>query len=815
MPDARSLAHPLALDTADDVEWARLLDALAERCASAAGAQFARAWPFAAFEVERARVERLHREACSLLRRGAPLPVGDVPEVSGAVERLRAGAVLEGGELRALCRVLDAARVLRRFLSAHGSLAPALLSAYATDPTLDRVADRLAESFEPDGTLADRASPRLGALRADYRAARERLLNRLQDAIARHASIVQDAFVTEREGRFVVPVRSDAHERFQGIVHGTSASGATLFVEPRAVVPLGNRLKVLEGEVAAEVQAVLSGLTERLRDVLPSLVGAVRALAEADARGAVARLGADLDLEFPVIAEDARLDLRRVRHPLLLLRHKGGVVPSDLSISTRNALVVSGPNAGGKTVALKAMGLAALMVRAALPIAADPESSVGLFDRVLTDVGDAQSLQTDLSTFSAHVRNLVAILDAADERTLVLLDEVAGGTDPKEGEALAAGLLDSLCSRGAAVVVTTHYEGLKVLALGDPRFSNASVGFDFATMTPTFRVAMGLPGRSAALAVARRFGMPGTVLERAERFLRTEEVAFEVLVEKLQRERAAVELAREAVERELVEATREREALRRALEEAKLRDRAAVEKELEDFRRRLRAAKEELRHARDASRQNVADARAEGQATVDRLAREVALGGALERLPERDDRQSAPGLEPSKVVSGKRVYVERMPADADVLEVLPGGLVRVAAGALKLVVQLSELGPARSTHEERATEPRRPGAKRSAQGLERPSVGASPFASRAFVRTAEATCDLRGMRTDDALACAASFVDRVLARGEDVAFLLHGHGTGALKEALRRELAAAKSVRFVRPAEPAEGGDAFTIVGLG
>jgi len=337
---------------------------------------------------------------------------------------------------------------------------------------------------------------------------------------------------------------------------------------------------VLEGEVEAEVQAVLAGLTERLADVLPSLVGAVRALAEADLRGAVARLAADLNLEFPVVVEGASLDLKRARHPLLLLRHKGGVVPSDLAIRGGRALVVSGPNAGGKTVALKAMGLAALMVRAGLPVAADPESEVGLFDRVLTDVGDAQNLANDLSTFSAHVKNLVAILDATDDRTLVLLDEVAGGTDPKEGEALAAGLLDSLCLRGGAVVVTTHYEGLKALALGDDRFQNASVGFDFATMTPTFRVAIGIPGRSSALAVARRYGMPGTVIDRAEKFLSTEEVAFEALVEKLQRERAAVDMARASLEEKLAAADREREELRRAIDEARARDRAALEREL-------------------------------------------------------------------------------------------------------------------------------------------------------------------------------------------------------------------------------------------
>ena len=802
----RTFSHPLAFDAADDLEWPRLLEAVAEQCRSAAGVRLARSLEFASIASERSRIEGLHREAADLLRRGAPLPVGDVPDVSGSLERLRAGSVLDAVELRGFARLLADARVLRRYLTAHGHIAPLLLHAYGTDPTLDRVADTLEDAFDADGTLSDRASPRLAQLRVDYKGSRERLLNRLHDAIAKHASIVQDAFVTEREGRFVVPVRSDAHERFQGIVHGTSSSGATLFVEPRAVVPLGNRLKVLEGEVEAETQAVLASLTERLSDVLPSLLGAIRALSEADLRGGVARIAADLSLEFPVIADDARINLKRARHPLLALRQKA-VVPSDLILHAGSALVISGPNAGGKTVALKTMGLAVLMVRAGLPIAADPESEIGLFDRVLTDVGDAQNLQNDLSTFSAHVKNLVSILEEAHGRTLVLLDEVAGGTDPKEGEALAAGLLDSLCLRGAAVAVTTHYEGLKVLALGDPRFANASVGFDFTTMTPTFRVALGIPGRSSALAVAKRFGMPSTVIERAERFLSTEEVAFEVLVEKLQRERAAVDMAKEALQEKLASVDAEREELRRAIDEARSRDRAAIERELDEFRHRLRAAKDELRHGRERAKQKGPEAQREAETILDKLTHEIAIGGSLDRVPDRSDVRDDRPRGDFKVQKGQRVYVARLRADADVIDVLSNGQVRVAAGALKLVVDVKELGPARTTQVD-AYVPR-PMLKSNRRGLR-----AAPAPIGVVVRTSENTCDLRGMRTDEALAFAAGFVDRVMHRGDEAVFFLHGHGTGALKDALRKEFSAGKHVRLVRPADQEEGGDAFTVLVL-
>ena len=804
----RAFSHPLAQGAAADLEWPRLLNALAERCASVAGSMLARDLEFAAHPTERTRVEGLHREAVELLRRGAPLPVGDVPPVHAALERLRAGAVLDGGELRSFGRLLADARVLRRFLGAHSGPAPLLLQAYGTDPTLDRVADGLADAFDADGTLSDRASPRLAQLRADYKGSRERLLNRLHDSIAKHSAIVQDSFVTEREGRFVVPVRADAHERFQGIVHGTSSSGATLFVEPRSVVPLGNRLKVLEGEVEVEIQVVLATLTERLSDVLTSLLGAVRALAEADLRAAVARLSADLLLEFPCISDAAQLNLKRARHPLLVLRQRA-VVPSDLVISAGSALVVSGPNAGGKTVALKTMGLAVLMVRAGLPIAADPESEVGLFDRVLTDIGDQQNLQNDLSTFSAHVKNLVAILDEAHGRTLVLLDEVAGGTDPKEGEALAAGLLDSLCLRGAAVVVTTHYEGLKILALGDPRFANASVGFDFTTMTPTFRVALGIPGRSSALAVAARFGMPSSVIARAERFLSTEEVAFETLVEKLQRERAAVDMAKEALDEKLAAIDAERTELRRAIDDAKARDRAALEKELEDFRQRLRAAKEELRHGRERAKHKGADGEREAERLFDSLSHKVSIGGDLGRLPDERTENEADrwqnGAAAFQAHKGQRVYVSRLRADAEVLEVLPSGQVRVVAGAMKLVVDASDLGPPRTTQAGAA------GLRPMLKSHQR-NVRAANAAPSVVVRTKENTCDLRGLRTDEAQSFAASFLDRAMTRGDHAVFLLHGHGTGALKEALRKEFSRETSVHSVRPGDQAEGGDAFTVV---
>ncbi len=541
--------HPLRPDpcppkTRADLEWDRGLSALADRCAGPLGRDLARGLAFAESRDEARAWLAQSAEATKLLLEGRALPAAEVDDVREAIERARIGGVLAPGELRALGRMLGAARALRRFLASRRGELPALFGACSTDPTLDDVAEEIDGCFEIDGTLADRASPRLRELRGEWHAARQRMLSRMEDLMNRYESVVQDRFVTEREGRWVLPVRSDAHERFPGIVHATSSSGATLFVEPRAVVPMGNRLKVLEADVKREEEAVYARLTALLGDVLPSVEAACGALALADVRLATSKLARDLNLIFPEVVDEPRLDLRRARHPLLALEMADRVVPSDVSLEAGRAIVVSGPNAGGKTVALKTMGLTALMVRAGMPVPCAEGSTVGLLDVVLTDVGDDQSLQKNLSTFSAHVKNLAEVLQETGRGALVLLDELAGGTDPREGEALAAGVLDSLCARGGAVAATTHYEGLKALALADERFVNASVGVDLATMTPTFELAMGVPGSSSALAVARRYGLPSTVIERAERFLTREDQSFEAVVRKLHLERAALELAR-------------------------------------------------------------------------------------------------------------------------------------------------------------------------------------------------------------------------------------------------------------------------------
>jgi DNA mismatch repair protein MutS2 len=818
---------PCPRKTRVDLDWHRLLKAIADRCAGPLGRALAEGLPFAETRTQARTWMAESQDAHRSLTAGQPLPVFELRGVREATERARIGAALSQDEVRAIGRLLEAARTLRRFLTSRKADLVALHEACATDPTLDGVADEILGCFEADGTLADRASPQLGELRGAWRAMRQRMLSRMEDLMKHHEGVLQDRFVTEREGRWVLPVRADAHERVAGIVHATSASGSTLFVEPRAVVPMGNRLKVLEAEVRREEEAICARLTELIGDVLPSVEAAASALALADVRAAIAHLARDLDLTFPTLIDEPRLDLKRARHPLLALdflelegqsgpaggRARGPhVVPSDMSVEAGKAMVISGPNAGGKTVVLKTMGLAALMSRSGVPLPCDDGSSIGIFDVVLTDVGDDQSLQKNLSTFSAHVSNLATILEETTSGALVLLDELAGGTDPREGEALAAGVIHSLCARGGAVAVTTHYEGLKALALADPRFSNASVGLDLATMTPTFELAIGVPGRSSALAVAKRFGIPMTVIEHAERFLTREDHDFETVLKKLHDERAALALAREAAEAREREAEQTRTRLDAELTAAKGRERRLLSEEAQSVMDRLRDAREDLRdvRARMRSRKVEAPALREAERTVERIAEDLAVGGVLEPLVVPGATEQREMVSARDLRKGARVWVQRLRAEADVVEILADGAVRVAAGPLKLTVASTELRAV--LRDAPSTKPvARSGARAAALA---PEPSASRSSSSTPLQVRGNTCDLRGMRVDDGVSMASSFLDRALNDGQDVVFLLHGHGTGALRDAIRGELQRTPYVARFQGEEADRGGEGVTVVWL-
>lgn len=832
--------------TRADLEWGRLVSALAARCDTPMGRARAASLLPADTEADARTALAEAEEAFRTGERGEPLPIAALThgadgraDVREAHARVAHGGVLGPAELLAVAAVLGAARTLRRFLHARREAMPALFLRAATDPTLDRLEDTLRESFDESGTLADHASPELRALRSEHGAARARMIARIEELMRRYQHVLRDSFWTEREGRYVLPVRNDAHERFPGIVHASSSSGATLFVEPRVLVPLGNRLKVLEGDVRREEDRIYATLTARVQEQLPSVEAAIEAVAVTDVRAATARLARDLRLHFPEdpieppagAAPAFVAELEGLRHPLLALDHFEGhgpaVVPSDIRIAAGQALVVSGPNAGGKTVALKALGLAAAMMRAGLPIAAKEGSRLGIVEVVLSDVGDDQSLQKSLSTFSAHVVNLARLLDEARPGALVLLDELAGGTDPREGEALAAAVLDGLCRRGAAVVATTHYEGLKALALADPRFANASVGFDTTTLMPTFQLAIGVPGASSALAVARRFGIPSLVIERAEAYLGGAHRSFEDTVRALNDERRALELARAAAEDERDKARALREELEEELARARARDRRAMEKEAEALLAGLRRARDDLRAAQARLRGKKPDAEAlrEADKLLDSVAGKVSIGGELAGLVSDDRGPEREHAEPQgPLPKGTKVWLNRLRTQAEVIELVSDTQVRVAAGALKLTVARADLRVLAAPRDDargvlrggRSALPR----LRSSHGnaTVEPAHEALPAFEGAeslpALQTSENTCDLRGLRVDDAWPMLESFLDRSLHEGQRVAFVVHGHGTGAVRDHVREQLAKSRYVSRFRPGHTSEGGDGVTVVWL-
>jgi DNA mismatch repair protein MutS2 len=793
--------------TLADLEWTRVVAAVAARCVGPLGgaAELPLASTFAGMEQSLGETA----EVADVLGTGEPPPLEGLRDLHEHLARVERMGALDGPALNDVISVVAAARALRRFLGMRRKRMPRLFEACSTDPTLDSLEDELRAAVDVDGTLFDHASAELRALRTEVANLRARLVARLEELLVKHADVLSDRYHTVRDGRYVLPVRTDAHEKLQGIVHGASASGATVFIEPRALVELGNRYRLAQAEMEREVARILALLSELVRERLVPLRAACEALDHADLRVASAKLGRDLRCTFPRLTADARIALVGARHPLLALDGVP-VVPNDLAIEAGRALVISGPNAGGKTVALKTLGLAALMVRAGLPVPADEGSACGFFARVLTDVGDDQSLTKNLSTFSAHVTNVAGILESSDERTLVLLDELAGGTDPGEGAALACAVIDALCKRGAAVAVTTHYEPLKALALHDSRLRNASVGFDVQTMQPTFRVMLDVPGASSALVVAARFGIPPDVIAMAKRVLPDQARSFDELVRKLEQEWSALAIERAGLEEERVKAAAARQAAERELEALRSKERAHVSREAEQLVSIIRRTRDEVRAARSRIRARTLDEPTleAARKVVDDAASKVALGGALEEAAGRQplpSRELGAAPDPAALLAGVHVHVPRLRADATIVEPPQKGRVRVAAGALKLWVGVDEVrlvaAPPASSSGRSGPDLR----------LELPAAAEPPHPFPSDSNT----LDVRGMRADDAVAMLESFLDRLYGASVRVGYVLHGHGTGALREVVRRWLSEPSAyVARSRPGLPEEGGDKYTLVWL-
>ncbi|HEX4454114.1 MAG TPA: Smr/MutS family protein, partial [Kofleriaceae bacterium] len=595
----------------------------------------------------------------------------------------------------------------------------------------------------------------------------------------------------------------------RGIVHGASQSGQTLFIEPEEIVDLNNRLKLAEADVQAEERRIFVKFSNWVGEEADGFARSLAAAETLDIIAAAALVADDTVAAEPVLDDAPRIALLHARHPLMLLAEKR-VVANDITVAAGQTLLVSGPNAGGKTVALKTVGLCALMARAGLHLCAESGSAIGWFRDIVTDIGDAQNLEKDLSTFSGHMVNLRALLVDAAPGMLVLIDEIAVGTDPDQGAALAQATLEALAAKGATAIVTTHYERLKTLGSADVHFANASVGFDLERLEPTFKLHLGSPGSSGALAVAKRMGLPNGVVERARELLGAAGARVEDLLASVADQRRRIELERAALLAELEAVEAERAAMRTQRERTNAR-----------FEKEARAAHGDALSALRSARRDIDDIRKElrarQQVTVDdarAATRKLVAPGAA--VAQHEPRRKLPPGTPATVESlvvGAPVIVPKL-GRCEVVAVPHDGKVEVRLGQMRALVPVADVlmdshRAARAAEREREREA--PDAKPEPGVV---LVDGMPAGGRATARTIDSTIDVRGQRADEAVANVDRFIDESLLASRDTAFVVHGHGTGALRTAVRSHLGRHQGIQTFRAGEPNEGGDGVTVAFL-
>ncbi len=720
-------------------------------------------------------------EARDVLARRPDLGVGGAHDISTIVLRARRGGRLAGTELLEVLETLVAAGRLSDAL--RDERPPRLHELGRSIKALPQLRARLESAIDPAGELLDAASPALGGLRRAVRIAYERLRTRLESIV--HGELggaLQEPIITLRNGRYVVPVKAEARGRVKGIVHDQSGSGQTLFIEPLVVVELGNAWREAQLAARAEEERILDELSALVGGQSDALDETLAALATFDFWLARARLAGEMDAVRPATIGRDEVELLSARHPGLT----GKVVPIDIRLGTDfRALVITGPNTGGKTVALRTLGLLSLMHQAGLHVPAAPGSRLPVFRDVFADIGDEQSIAQSLSTFSGHMRSIVRIVEAAGAGCLVLLDELGAGTDPTEGSALAQALLDHFTAAGALVAATTHYAELKAYAHNAPQAENASVEFDIESLSPTYRLRIGLPGTSQAFAIASRLGLRDALVDDARSRLGRAQAEFEQTLVSIKEAQLTAE-----------------ESLARAAE-AEQRARAARH-EAEEERSRARRERDTVASsAREEAQRALAEVHAEITAARKLLARETLTEARLtdsvtrieERLSSLDGGEAAleatepeaPAVEVGSTVRSRDGWQGTV-AEIDVA----GGTATIAAGAMRIKVPVGELQVVAGKPTELAGETIRPQAH----------------------RVIPTSLDLRGARVEEALEALERYLDSASVAGAPRVTIIHGHGSGALRDALRAQLAGHPLVKTWRAGERGEGGDGATIVEL-
>ena len=773
------------------LEYDKILNILKQHLASEVGQEFALKLRPAATLKEAETLQEQTWEAESIYTRTGRTPITGFPDVRELVGRMHASLFLSTRELLAIAQAMRAAREAKDVLQTGDE--NSLLCNLANRLTSHRsVEQEIARCILAEDEISDNASAELNRIRRQMKIVGERVREKLNSMLRSMTTqkYLQEAVITIRNGRYVLPVKAECRSQIPGLVHDQSSSGATLFIEPSAVVELGNENKRLLIEEKNEIERILSGLTAMIEPFADEIHMSCNIMGALDVIFARAIMARDFRAVRPKLNESGRIRIVRGRHPLIA---KDRVVPVDIWLGeTFRTLIITGPNTGGKTVTLKTVGLFTLMAMSGMFIPADEGTELSTFDSVFADIGDEQSIEQSLSTFSSHMTNTVRILSEADGRSLVLLDELGAGTDPVEGAALAQAILESLYDRNTLTVATTHYSEIKAFALMHAGMQNASMEFDVDRLCPTYRLFIGIPGKSNAFEISRRLGLNDAVIDRAQDFLQKKDVAFETVLSEAEQARRTAENDKEAIYKTRIET----EKIKTELEKEK--------KKLEDEKTLLRQkAREDARRMVQETRQDmeklIVGLRSIENIDQKQLERAVqssrdAMRKTEERLYEQAIQRDTAGEAPASVHPGERVKLITLGQEATVLKPVDAkGEVLVQAGVMKLSVPLIDIRPV-----EQKKKPQQTSAK----------------VSLSQDRGSALSIDLRGSMVDDACLELDRFIDNALITGVHEFYVVHGKGTGALRTGVQQYLKNHPRVKTYRIGAYGEGDAGVTVVTL-
>ena len=792
------------------LEFDKITARLAKHASFAAGRELALAHEPSPEYPEVLRRQRETAEARRLLQLKPRTGLGGARDVRPHALKAERGGVLTPDELLEVASTLECARDLRYSVSRLVESLPLLAAAVDVIEPLTRLIDDINRCINQRAEVTDQASPALAAIRRDVRVYHDRLYQRLEDILASAIGkgIAQEPIITLRDGRYVIPVKADMRGQLKGIVHDVSGSGATVWMEPLAVVDVANKWREAQLEEEREVERVLRRLGGEVGAACDAITSNVEVLARIDLALAKVRFGDEIEApELPyegakqdwIVEAPAQMHLLLARHPLL----RKPVIPTTITVGDAyRVLLITGPNTGGKTVALKTAGLLALMAQAGLPVPADRGTRIPVFASVFADIGDEQSIEQSLSTFSSHMRNIIDIVGKAGARSLVLLDELAAGTDPAEGSALARAILSRLLELGAITVATTHHGELKAFAHGTSGVMNASVEFNPETLSPTYHLTIGLPGRSNALEIATRLGMPQMIIDEARRSIAPEQQQVDALLTDIRREREgaasarrAEEIARNEAEEIRVRLEQKLDAIDDERQSVLERARQQVERDVERARALIAEAEAEVEQQRlQSAAEKLQRAREEADAAADSAAK--AVRPRQPRSPRASAPVIPPGPPPEQIVEGDLVWIRGMERPGEAAGEPDRGEVEVLLGSLRSRIKLSRV-----------------------ERVERRQAVASAAAAGVYTDLAPrpdvaSELDMRGQTVGEAMPRIEQYVDDAFRAGVPRARIIHGKGTGTLRRHVRDYLASHPLVTSYEEAQREEGGEGVTIVHL-